>query len=344
MKVIEIALVNNTIIHVEENIALKLNAADISKALGYSERHLRRVFQETTKITLKEYVTQRKVVNAMCDSLVKNIHKEEVSKKYGYNSYDSFLRAFRRVLGLTPEKFLELDATSIVYKEILPGLTIPTINLTKLESIVTNNKKTKDLLWNKNIVTSPLFVVKINDAGYRLIKELTNMGLRESNIKKHQTYISKPVHETVKSIVNSVDDIKNDRPVTIIVHDRFNQQVASKIQKSLFVKGIISFLVLDSPQNDVTTSDILSITKFSNNLNSKSFSYKKFLQYLLNNSSLRIRKNKSTSSKAFIVIKSKEFLNINQILSITSEVETVLGYEVIIDKEHKGKIRVVYMD
>lgn len=341
---IVINLVNEIIIYIEENIGSNLSASDVAVALGFSERHLRRVFKDTTQLTLKEYVRQRKVINGICDLIINKSKKDEVANKYGYKTYDSFSNAFKKVLGLNLDDYILNNATKIIYKEVLPGLTVPTLNFNNVEERILNSKKTKDLIWNKNIITTPLYVVRVNDSGTLLIRDLKNIGLKSSNIKSHQTYISKPVSETIISIHNQVRKNDDFLPLVIITYNKNNFQTAKRIQTSLANRQIVSLLLMDTSKNDITVNDLSTLIKYISNANSKGLKYKDILKYLLIDKTLRVRITRKEVKQGFIVIKSKEKLAVSEIVDLTSNVNEVLGYEVHIDQTLEKNTRIIYLD
>lgn len=82
------------------------NGADrLADELGYSEAHLRDVFSRHVGMPLMRYVMRRRISNAAFDALYSDASLTDIAIKYGFESYDTFTRAFRRVAGLTPSEF-----------------------------------------------------------------------------------------------------------------------------------------------------------------------------------------------------------------------------------------------
>lgn len=92
---------NLAIEYIEENMTDEAALGEVSKVTTYSPYHFQRIFNYITGIPLSEYIRRRKLSLAVID-----FQREEkvidVAMKYGYNSSDSFTRAFTKQHGVTP--------------------------------------------------------------------------------------------------------------------------------------------------------------------------------------------------------------------------------------------------
>ncbi len=77
----------------------------LERVTGFSYRHLREVFKDRTRMTLGRYDLQRRVAHAAFD--IKHTEKSltEIACEYGFDTYDTFSRAFRRETGVVPSLF-----------------------------------------------------------------------------------------------------------------------------------------------------------------------------------------------------------------------------------------------
>jgi AraC family transcriptional regulator len=81
------------------------NVTELSALCGISCRHLRRLFKQTTKQTLHEYVRDAWVAKAkslLCDT---ELPLKEISSQIGFTDPSSFSMAFRRATGAAPRTF-----------------------------------------------------------------------------------------------------------------------------------------------------------------------------------------------------------------------------------------------
>ena len=92
---------NNAIAYIEEHIADDLLLHDVSKVTTYSAFHFGRLFYYIADIPLAEYIRRRKLSLAAIE--LQDGHKViDLAVKYGYDSADSFTRAFIKQHGITP--------------------------------------------------------------------------------------------------------------------------------------------------------------------------------------------------------------------------------------------------
>lgn len=86
--------------HLEETI----NFSQIAEKLGVSLGILREEFRKHTGLTLREYLLERKLVNAKM--LLKNgASVTEACFSSGFNDYANFIRSFKKKEGISPGKY-----------------------------------------------------------------------------------------------------------------------------------------------------------------------------------------------------------------------------------------------
>lgn len=77
----------------------------VCRAVGVSERTLRRVFAEATGLTWRQYLQQSRVLQAMADLAVPGRTILQIATDVGFESLSGFTRAFRRYAGQTPSDY-----------------------------------------------------------------------------------------------------------------------------------------------------------------------------------------------------------------------------------------------
>ena len=87
---------------VEEHICDDMALADVSTVTAYSEYHFRRLFYYIAELPLSEYIRKRKLSLAAMDLQSGGDKVIDLAVKYGYDSADSFTRAFVKQHGVTP--------------------------------------------------------------------------------------------------------------------------------------------------------------------------------------------------------------------------------------------------
>lgn len=93
---------NDAINYIEKNLTNEINFQEVAKKAYCSEYHFKRMFSFLSGISLSEYVRRRRLTLAAFELKEQNKKIIDIAVKYGYNSPDSFTRAFYQLHGLTP--------------------------------------------------------------------------------------------------------------------------------------------------------------------------------------------------------------------------------------------------
>ncbi len=95
---------NKVINYIEENLDGDISYQEISKIAGCSVYNFQRVFSYIADKPLSEYIRNRKLTLAAFDILNTTDKLIDIAVKYGYDSQDSFTRAFKAFHGTLPSK------------------------------------------------------------------------------------------------------------------------------------------------------------------------------------------------------------------------------------------------
>lgn len=93
---------NNVLDYIEQNLDHKISYKKMAQVGYCSEYHLSRMFSSISGISLSEYIRRRRLTLAGFEIQKSDIRIMDVAIKYGYDSVDSFSRAFKKTHGLTP--------------------------------------------------------------------------------------------------------------------------------------------------------------------------------------------------------------------------------------------------
>lgn len=96
---------NQIIQYIEEHLTEDFSLEDVSKHVGISDYHFRKVFYYLSGVTLSEYIKNRKLSEANKD-LLNGERVTDVAFKYHYQSLDGFSRAFKTWCGVLPSEVL----------------------------------------------------------------------------------------------------------------------------------------------------------------------------------------------------------------------------------------------
>ncbi|WEG17338.1 AraC family transcriptional regulator [Alkalihalophilus pseudofirmus] len=95
---------NTAMKYIEENLTREIDFKVVARLAHCSEYHFKRMFSFLARISLSEYIRRRRLTLAALEFQNHNVKVIDVAMKYGYNSPDSFTRAFLNVHGITPSE------------------------------------------------------------------------------------------------------------------------------------------------------------------------------------------------------------------------------------------------
>ena len=93
---------NGAVAYIEAHIADDMALADVSGVTAYSPYHFGRLFYYIADMPLPEYIRKRKLSLAAMALQSSGVKVIDLAVLYGYDSADSFTRAFVRQHGITP--------------------------------------------------------------------------------------------------------------------------------------------------------------------------------------------------------------------------------------------------
>lgn len=91
--------------YIESNICSDFSQEDIASACFCSLSKLQKLWKYCTHMSIKDYVTKRKITLAGRDLIETDIAVLDAAMKYSYNSHEVFTRAFKKVWGISPSEF-----------------------------------------------------------------------------------------------------------------------------------------------------------------------------------------------------------------------------------------------
>lgn len=94
--------IGDAINYIEDNITDELNIEDIAKQVYVSPFYFQKCFAMLCGFTVGEYIRQRRLTLAGSEIVSTDAKIIDIALKYGYDSPDSFTRAFTRFHGATP--------------------------------------------------------------------------------------------------------------------------------------------------------------------------------------------------------------------------------------------------
>lgn len=97
-----IQLIQQAICYIEKHICENISYIEVAKSVRMSNYNFHRTFSFITGMTANEYIRKRRLTLAARELQTTNISVIDVAYKYGYESPESFSKAFSRFHGATP--------------------------------------------------------------------------------------------------------------------------------------------------------------------------------------------------------------------------------------------------
>lgn len=114
----------NAINYIEDNLDAEIEYAQVAQIALCSQYHFQRMFSFLIGIPLSEYIRRRRLTLAAFDLQNSNEKIINLALKYGYNSPDSFSRAFMAMHEVTPSKAREKGISLKAYPRVTFSLSI----------------------------------------------------------------------------------------------------------------------------------------------------------------------------------------------------------------------------
>lgn len=100
----QMALLNQAMRYIEQNLCSEIDYSQLARTAGCSEYYFRRMFSFLAGMPLSEYIRRRRLSQAAVLLQRRDAKVIDIALKTGYDSPDSFCRAFQSMHGITPSQ------------------------------------------------------------------------------------------------------------------------------------------------------------------------------------------------------------------------------------------------
>ncbi|MBR2413204.1 MAG: AraC family transcriptional regulator [Clostridia bacterium] len=213
--------IQQAIDYIEDNLTETIDYEEVAKRCYSSSYHFQRVFSILCGYTLGEYIRNRRLTLAGRELATTNAKVIDVAMKYGYESPDSFAKAFQKFHGILPSQARNNGSnlksfSRLVLKFSLEGGTTMNYRIVDKESLV--------LLGH----------------GIKCSGSPTNADNTYEETKRHW--------QKSKDIIRKLKTFRNDAPVwydvyTDFVNDEFTHIIAVDCSASHTEKDLINISI-----------------------------------------------------------------------------------------------------
>lgn len=109
---------NNSLDYIEQHMDQKIDIEKIAQIAYTSKFHYQRMFNLLTGYTVLEYIRKRRLTLAAQELSTNDIKVIDIALKYGYETPESFSRAFTKLHGISPSKVKQNDVNLIAFPKL----------------------------------------------------------------------------------------------------------------------------------------------------------------------------------------------------------------------------------
>ena len=91
--------------YVDDHISEDVSMQALSDASGYSTGYLARVFKQQEGVSIRDYITDKRIGLAKAMLMGSNMRVYEIASRCGYDNTAYFIRVFKIQTGLTPQEY-----------------------------------------------------------------------------------------------------------------------------------------------------------------------------------------------------------------------------------------------
>ncbi len=119
-----VQLIQQAICYMEEHICEAINYVEVAGQVHMSGYHFHRTFSFITGMTANEYIRKRRLTLAAIELQTTDSSVTDVAYKYGYESPESFSKAFSRFHGSTPKQAKRKGAKLHLFNPLAIKITV----------------------------------------------------------------------------------------------------------------------------------------------------------------------------------------------------------------------------
>jgi AraC family transcriptional regulator len=237
--------IQNSINYVEDHLYEKLDIEYIAKAAFMSQSSFYTIFSNILDTTIKDYIRKRRLSLSAYDLIYSNSSVLDLALKYQYYTSESYSRSFKKLFGISPKKYKEMN----IFVNVFPRVVLYYNNLSGGDFMI-SKEMNKDLIIKEIHALSNGYVLDIDIDGFMKVND--NYGYDIGD---------KVLIEVPKRIKEVLNNHKLDVDVVRISGDEF--AVIIKDQSRSFIEqlsaDIINIMSSDFIFDEVTLPITVSI-------------------------------------------------------------------------------------
>lgn len=112
------SVIQRVVDEIEVRLEENLKVSDLAQLANFSDFHFHRVFQSIVGLPVMEYVRKRRLVQAAFSVATTNEKLLDIALNCGFGTQETFIRAFRKMYGMTPGEYRKRGAHPPAYAKV----------------------------------------------------------------------------------------------------------------------------------------------------------------------------------------------------------------------------------
>lgn len=288
------------LIYIEKNLTGKFYYGEMEKKLNYSIRHIRRLFSYYNVKPINRYISERKMANILYSVQMLNESIHDAIHKYGFQSYDSFSRAFKSFYGKTPAK--HNHEFKVVIRKIVGELTVPVISTDFYLNEELESLSLKDVYWGSDDILVTSFLLNFNNESKSLVESLLEMEsgadyLQTINLN-NQSFDETSIKTLIHKIITNPSCEQANKHILFIPYIKEHKDTIGLFMKVIRDNGDIAIQFDDKVvvSNNAYERLFYSLIKYLNSTKSLGINHDVIADYMRNGYNL-ITYNEGSASE-----------------------------------------------
>lgn len=100
-------IIKSSLDYIEHNLKTDITAEELARMANYSTFHYYRLFSSVMESSVSSYILKRRLDHALSE--IADGHRAiDVVLEYGFDTYAGFYKAFTKMYGCSPKKYLSI--------------------------------------------------------------------------------------------------------------------------------------------------------------------------------------------------------------------------------------------
>jgi AraC family transcriptional regulator len=231
--------IQNAINYVEDHLHEKLEIEYIAKVAFMSQSSFYIIFSNVLDTTIKDYIRKRRLSLSAYDLIYSNLSVLDLALKYQYYTSESYSRAFKKLFGISPKKYKEIN----LFVNVFPRVVLNYNNLSGGDVMI-SKEMNKDLLIKEIHDLSNGYVLDIDIDGFMQINDSYGYDIGDKVLIE----VPKRIKEVLNTHQLDVDVVRiSGDEFAVIIKDQsinFIEQLSADIINIMSSKFIFDELSL----------------------------------------------------------------------------------------------------